>query len=51
MNNIQHNAAVKYLENNQYRVNLQNSRALMWVLGIASLIVFFYVLKFIVALP
>lgn len=51
MNNIQHNAAVKYLEKNQYRVKCQNSNAMVWCIGIMALIFFFYILKFIVALP
>lgn len=51
MSNIQYNAAVKYLEKNQYKLSLQNSRAIAWFLGIASLIVFFYFIKFVVALP
>lgn len=49
-NNIQINAAVKYLEKNEFRLKQSNSKALLFSLIVIGLSIFFYILKFIVAI-
>lgn len=49
-NNIQYNAAVKYLEKNEFRIKQSNSKVLLFSLSIMGLFVFFYILKFLVAI-
>jgi hypothetical protein len=49
MKNIQYNAAVLYVEKNQYRIKQQNSIGLLAVLSFALFTVILYILRFIVA--
>lgn len=45
MNNIQYNAAIKYLEKNSYRVNKSNAMFTIFFIGIISYFLVLYFIK------
>lgn len=47
--NKQYNAAILYLEKKEYAVKLLNSKTILSIIAIGSLIIFLFVLKFFIA--
>lgn len=50
LNSIQYNAAIKYLEKNEFRIKADNSKVLIFIVSSFFLLLFFYILKFFIAL-